>query len=161
MAEKKCAKCGKEDERTRSGKRICRECLMERRRVYALARYYRLKEQGICPSCGWSMEPGRSKCRACMDKAKPSLKKYRERLRKEHRCTNCGTQLPEDYWWVMCEACRERQAVSYKRIKDQRRAEHRCTACGAKLPEGSEMKRCEACRRKAREEYGQERGARG
>ena len=121
MADNKCAKCGKEDERTRSGKRICRECLMERRRVYALARYYRLKEQGICPSCGWTMEPGRSKCRACMDKAKPSLKKYRERLRKEHRCTNCGKRLPE----------------------------------------GSEMKRCEACRRKAREEYGQERGARG
>ena len=92
-------------------------------RSYNRERYWWLKENGFCVTCGYRYAvPGRTRCKACADKMKrQKSKRY-------------------DEWYA------ERRAKW-----QERRDNHLCVTCGA--PAVENRRRCEPCLMKMRDYF--------
>lgn len=99
----KCVRCGKQDTYTMTGHQSCYDCLEKARnyqrdrnkmvaeqiRRYQKNRYYRLKSQGLCVTCGKkpALEYG-VKCKECFQKSQIYYRKYyRERSNNDSKTT--------------------------------------------------------------------------
>ena len=83
-AEHRCGNCGRQDDRTLSGKSTCEKCNLRSLKY---------------------IEEHRELHNAC---AADYMNKRYYRLRNSRCCTECGKPLPGDYFYVTCPACREK-----------------------------------------------------
>lgn len=84
------------------------------------------------------------------------LKEMREERKKNHQCTNCGAQIPENDRHVMCEACRDAAKKARKAKADAWKAAGLCSRCGGPIGETERrawgmLGECKACRDKYRD----------
>ena len=145
VREKKCVTCGKQDERTLSGRVYCQEC-ETRHRANASPRKPRTEEQ--------KREESANK------------KAWKERLLALGACTQCGTKDKRTvrgmHLCVICAAKKSRsqkkhwdkgkQSAYMKSRRDAWREQGRCTYCGGRKEEPEKML-CVDCRVKARMRY--------
>lgn len=104
--------------------------------------------RGRCPKCGGArpLEPGKRKCRECLEKSRQSQRERRKARRESGACTRCGKPLPEDSKYLQCEVCRAYVStfrVFNKRRYEARKAEGRCVKCGEWVDPGKTM--CRKC----------------
>ena len=98
-AERRCVRCGEQDELTLQGRSVCDVC---RKKLLAYSKKH-YQKQG-------KTEEYRAMYR----------KVRRERYHKwarNHQCVHCGAKLPEEYYYVSCPKCRQYQAEYQKRKK--------------------------------------------
>ena len=142
------------------GHKVCPEC-REKNRAHRNALYAKRKAAGLCIRCGEPVEDGRVECRACRARHKPyqvkanaKLKRKRDRLREEGKCTVCGISWAEP-GHVLCKKCMLKERRNYALNRDyyveyararrvERMAKGICVDCGKPSEEG--MSRCKACR---------------
>lgn len=145
---KVCLRCKKQDERTLDGKTYCAECAEKAdvsRKEYKREHPEKVKEY--------------------------NRRRYEKQLAK-HICTNCKTELPQDYKKTKCPQCletlnrkaKEKRAAETPEEREQRlelsRAKRRanrknrlCTKCGLPLPEEEKHITCAKCREKQMEDW--------
>lgn len=82
IAEKRCAYCGAQDERTLSGRTRCLECATRAAKCTA-SRYYWRVSNHVCAKCGKPLEKDYfyTKCKECKEKASME---YHERWKRKH-----------------------------------------------------------------------------
>ena len=90
---KVCVSCGKADERTSGGKRLCAGCAAKRAREDKLR--YPAKEERL----------------------KEAQKERYKRRREERRCTDCGRPLPDGRETATCLACAVKRAERAEKRK--------------------------------------------
>lgn len=86
-ARKRCVRCQERDERTMSGKCLCKACAkkvsdrtpeaIERSREYMRNRRNRLKAAGLCVACGRVPVSGQVRCEACAAMNRVYMKRSR------------------------------------------------------------------------------------
>ena len=78
------------------------------------------RENCLCVNCGLCDDrtaAGKWLCKPCREKQTLLERKRRERLMKEHRCTSCKSQLPDDWFYTKCESCKARERNNYYKRK--------------------------------------------
>ena len=142
VREMKCVTCGKQDERTLTGRVYCQECT-DRHKANASPRKPRSEEQRKQESA--------------------NKKAWKERLLALGACTQCGTKdkrtVKGMHLCVTCAAKKRRSQRAHwdneknnaymKARRDAWRAQGLCTYCGGKREEPEKML-CVDCRVKAR-----------
>lgn len=140
--EKRCTCCGKQDERTLSGRVYCMDC------------YKRHKANA---------SPRKKRTKAQQDEENKTRREWQEMCRKLHMCVNCGAK---DRYTInnhrLCLKCstkkNSQQRAKYdkqkaseytKKRRDAWREQGRCTYCGGKKEEPDKVM-CIDCRVKAR-----------
>lgn len=106
-----CARCGKADEQTLSGRVYCAECAEKYNQRTRERRDRRIAE-GVCIRCGESDErtaEGHTECKVCFKAQRYArLDRYQAKL-ENRRCVKCNKPLPDEWHYVCCPTCRERQ----------------------------------------------------
>ena len=154
-----CVSCHKPNDR--GGKRYCSECAKKNSQRNEEQRQFYIS-MGICPICRKNTLVGSMKscdeCRADRAAKKSertsSQKIYfynaerRRRLKEQHRCITCGSQLPKGDTHSTCERCREKRREQYQEKYSQQRkhwpSKNKCYICGSPdLPDGKNI--CTLC----------------
>ena len=85
--QKRCAKCGKTDERTLAGRWYCEDCASWQREYQRtfntrqMERYYKNKRNGVCAKCGGALDNETTWCNFCRIKQAEATRRYEGRLR--------------------------------------------------------------------------------
>lgn len=82
-ARHRCTQCHKQDAYTLNGRPLCYECA---------EKYQEYQRKS------WERNGG--------EKKKAAQKQKRDELKRQHRCTYCGKELPDDSPYVRCDSCR-------------------------------------------------------
>jgi len=142
VAEHRCITCGKQDERTLSGKVRCNACF-EKYREISRRRKPKTREQ--------------------RDKENADKRAWAAKLKSLHACTRCGTKdkrtlngyttcaicaAKHRRWQRNCED-KERKHERTKKLRDLRREQGLCPNCGGKREEPDRVL-CIDCRVRAR-----------
>lgn len=127
-------------------------------REYKSERYALLRDAGLCPRCKGDPVPGRTYCRACLDRkaeekrnqhATPTpaqrkqrrksnaawMRAKRRRLKREGLCVDCGGAI--DTRLTRCKRCRDALAARQKRPMPEPRL------CGYCRQPGHNRQKCE------------------
>jgi hypothetical protein len=102
------------------------------------------KLAGLCvtPWCASPAEPGRVKCRACLDDAKKREAAYRAELAAQGLCRGrCGRTVLEGN--PLCAECAEIKAALGRKRRRARARQNLCQTCNAVAEEGK--LRCRIC----------------
>lgn len=102
-----CIQCGRQDERTMSGKTCCKAC-EEKKRMYKNKSRERRRKEGLCIACGGQSRPGYDLCEACALKNAEKLRDRYYRLKSEGICVMCG-KAPASPGLTKCKKCRLRE----------------------------------------------------
>lgn len=97
----------------------------EYKRRAARAYRERLREQGLCISCGRRKAMYKqSRCFECAEVQRLSSARIQKYRRDNHLCLYCGKPLQSES--IMCDACREKHYVAvrkhYAKVKAERSA---------------------------------------
>lgn len=92
-----CVRCGRSDERTKSGFIMCETC---RSKANNYQNRFRAENLDLYKA----------------QVREASHKRY-HKLQRQHRCTQCGKQLEADYYYTTCTVCREYQRQYKKKRK--------------------------------------------
>ena len=98
------------------------------------ARYRRL---GLCLACGKEREPGRFRCRPCLDKGQACNARKRALKIAEKRCVSCGK--PNDLFpRVVCSTCKVKyraRRIALKMAAFSAYGGPFCACCGETIPD--------------------------
>ena len=94
------------------------------------------REMGLCPYCGNTPLPGKTKCAECTEKFVRYKKTSISKMSKSH-CKTCGGKRDDKY--KTCSVCRAR----IKEWRDKHKDSGNCDRCGAKPIPGNS--RCLTC----------------
>ena len=142
VAEHRCITCGKQDERTLSGRVRCQACFDK----------YRAKSHGNTP-----------KTREKRDAENADKRAWTAKLKSLHACTRCGTKdkrtlngfstcmicAAKHRRWQQTSEDKERKHARLKKLRDWRREQGLCTNCGGRREEPDKVL-CVDCRVRAR-----------
>lgn len=127
-----CANCGRQDERTLSGRAYCRECAQKEKETKR-EKYAEMRRENRCVKCGRQDSrtlSGKAKCEKCADiQSADRIRAQRKdfELGKCRVCGRTGKPLSES---CMCSACRKKEAEEDSLRYKTRRQNHQCTICG-------------------------------
>lgn len=153
-----CARCGKQDERTLSGRTYCEACAQLDREQYGGHRrdiYQQRKEQHRCINCGEQDErtlAGKTQCMKCSER---TVERHRELCKSrtaEARCARCGGQDERTLSGKeFCEKCAADRSVHAVRRSMKAVEDGRCCSCGKTGLQLNESGMCSECAEKRRE----------
>ena len=121
---KRCTICGKQDERTKSGKTVCESCLT-RCRENQRARQEKMREDGRCTKCGKTDSrtiSGKYYCAECQAK-RSEMQRKKNAAHMSGTCHRCGkVDERTASGKYLCEDCAEKaryRVLKYKRKNRQ------------------------------------------
>lgn len=174
-SEHRCTFCGKQDDRTLSGKTLCIICASKKDQYYARNKekikqrhqdfFKFLKDHHLCIYChrkdAYTLS-GRAVCSVCAEKRRNEMNKrydsrvnaircrnYRDSKKRAGLCVACGKRPPVP-GKVLCSECALDQKLRYRRRKDadpERNGFGYCPMCKTRHPMPSK-KVCYECREK-------------
>lgn len=83
--------------------------------------FKRRLEAGLCGRCGKPNNNGHVRCDSCMAYEREYYNGRYQILVLTHRCSHCGRQMPQDWYYVTCEKCKKKLSDSMKRYREARR----------------------------------------
>lgn len=118
----KCTFCGKPAEGS-----LCLDCAAKNTQAVAIRRGKYAAEQR-CRDCGQPVEPGHTRCGACLLEVNRSTQELRDERFASGLCTRCGR--PPIHRNRMCKTCYEHALQRYNALRVERRLAELCIICG-------------------------------
>ena len=91
--------------------------------------YHQRKAAGLCVRCGKEAVENSTFCEKHREMHRASNNLYRARYYYErieaHKCADCGTKLPPEYFYVRCPKCHEKNKEKQKEYYERRKHEQR------------------------------------
>lgn len=113
----------------------------------------RRKAEGLCVSCGKSMDREGAYCIACNKKYNEYKYNIAHKRHEENKCSSCGKPLDRKGW--LCSECLKKLKLHARERSAYRRANGLCVQCGKPTELGSY---CQRCRDMRMERYRRKKG---
>lgn len=140
VAEHKCVTCGKQDERTLSGRVRCQACF-DKYKVHRTPKSRKKRNEENADKREWcAILKSLHACTRCGTKDKRTINGFAT-------CTVCAAKHRR--WQSNCED-KERKHERTKKLRDMRREKGLCTNCGKKKRQEPEKMLCIDCRVRSR-----------